>query len=142
MHIRGQIDGDFEGWTGDTVVKLVNGQAWQQATYHYNYAFMPAVEVAFVAGKAVMRVDGVKSAVPVTEVSIKCEGTIVSPFTGFQRGMLYQFDTGDAWQQVDATTESHHEAWPSAMVVNGLHGTVLKVDGIDTFVEVRPVASQ
>lgn len=29
MRIKTQIDGSFEGWTGDTIVKLINGQAWQ-----------------------------------------------------------------------------------------------------------------
>lgn len=142
MRIRSQIDGDFDGWTGDTVVKLMNGQAWQQATYHYSYhyAFMPVVEVALVNGQTVMRVAGVPGAVPVTEVSIECEGSIVSPFMGFRQGMLFQFDTGHVWQQVEATTESHHEARPSALVVDGLNGTVLKVKGIDTVVEVRRVA--
>jgi hypothetical protein len=40
-----QIDGDFEGWEGETIVKLTNGQIWQQTEYHYeyHYAFMPEV---------------------------------------------------------------------------------------------------
>ena len=45
--VESQIDGDFEGWEGETVVKLMNGQIWQQTEYyyHYHYAFMPEVLV-------------------------------------------------------------------------------------------------
>jgi hypothetical protein len=32
--VESQIDGDFNGWEGETVVKLVNGQIWQQTEYH------------------------------------------------------------------------------------------------------------
>jgi hypothetical protein len=40
-----QVDGDFKGWEGETVVKLMNGQVWQQTEYHYeyHYAYMPKV---------------------------------------------------------------------------------------------------
>ena len=41
--IESQIDGDFEGWDGETVFVLTNGQIWQQDSYDYtyHYAFMP-----------------------------------------------------------------------------------------------------
>lgn len=142
MRIKTQIDGSFEGWTGDTIVKLMNGQAWQQAEYHYHYhyTYMPAVEITLAGGRPVMRVEGVPVAVPVAEVSIECDGSIVSPFTGFERGMTFQFDTGHVWQQVEGTTERHNARRPSAMVVDGPNGTVLKVEDIETVVEVRRVA--
>ena len=31
--IESQIDGEFEGWEGETIFKLTNGQIWQQAEY-------------------------------------------------------------------------------------------------------------
>jgi hypothetical protein len=33
---EGQIDGDFNGWDGDTVYKLMDGHIIQQSTYHYH----------------------------------------------------------------------------------------------------------
>ncbi|MDR0881742.1 MAG: hypothetical protein LBP55_04270, partial [Candidatus Adiutrix sp.] len=33
--IESQIDGTFEGWSGETVFKLTNGQIWQQSSYAY-----------------------------------------------------------------------------------------------------------
>lgn len=65
--IETKIDGDFEGWEGETIVKLMNGQIWQQTEYHYHYhyAFMPKV-LLFKSGTGYkMKVDGVEKAVGV-----------------------------------------------------------------------------
>ncbi len=42
-----QIDGDYEGWEGETSYRLTNGQVWKQAHYFYLYfyAYMPHVIV-------------------------------------------------------------------------------------------------
>ena len=34
-----QVSGDVEGWSGDTIFKLDNGQIWQQAEYDYTYFY-------------------------------------------------------------------------------------------------------
>ena len=43
--MRTCIGGEFEGWDGDTVFNLCNGQIWQQASYDYmyHYAYRPDV---------------------------------------------------------------------------------------------------
>jgi hypothetical protein len=65
--VESQIDGDFEGWTGETVVKLMNGQIWQQTEYHYeyHYAYMPNVLVYRSGSGYKMKVDGTEEAVGV-----------------------------------------------------------------------------
>lgn len=65
--VESQIDGDFEGWEGETVVKLTNGEIWQQTEYHYeyHYAFMPEVVVYRTTGGFKMKVDGMDTAVGV-----------------------------------------------------------------------------
>lgn len=42
---EGQIDGEFHGWEGETVYKLMDGHIIQQADYHYHYhyAYSPKV---------------------------------------------------------------------------------------------------
>src|SRR5688500_9081354 len=35
--IESHIDGSFQGWSGETVFKLENGQYWQQTDYDYEY---------------------------------------------------------------------------------------------------------
>ena len=37
--IESQIEGEFTGWDGETIFKLVNGQIWQQSTYAYTYSY-------------------------------------------------------------------------------------------------------
>ena len=65
--IETQIDGDFEGWDGETIVKLMNGQIWQQTEYHYHYhyAFMPKVLIYRSGGGYKMKVEGLEKAIGV-----------------------------------------------------------------------------
>lgn len=65
--IESKIDGDFEGWQGETIVKLYNGQIWQQSKYyyHYHYAFMPKVLVFKSGSEYKMWVEGIKQAISV-----------------------------------------------------------------------------
>ncbi len=65
--IESKIAGDFEGWAGETIVKLYNGQIWQQSEYyyHYHYAFMPKVLVFKSASGYKMWVEGIKKAISV-----------------------------------------------------------------------------
>ncbi len=41
----GKIDGNFKGWEGETIYKLMDGHIIQQALYHYHYhyAYSPNV---------------------------------------------------------------------------------------------------
>ncbi|HEY0283079.1 MAG TPA: hypothetical protein VGC27_10705 [Rhizomicrobium sp.] len=58
--IESQIDGDYNGWTGNTIYKLVNGQVWQQvdAHYHYHYSYSPKVMIYPTNGSFKIHVDG------------------------------------------------------------------------------------
>ena len=57
--VESQIDGDFEGWDGETVFKLTNGQIWQQSSYayHYSYSYMPEVLIYRTSGGYKMKVE-------------------------------------------------------------------------------------
>jgi hypothetical protein len=68
--IESQIDGEYEGWQGETIVKLMNGQIWQQSEYfyHYHYSFMPKIMIYKSASGYKMKVDGVEKAVSVTRL--------------------------------------------------------------------------
>jgi len=65
--IKGKIDGDFEGWEGETIVKLTNGDIWQQTEYYnkYHYAYSPEVILVRDGSGYKMKVDGVSKAVSV-----------------------------------------------------------------------------
>jgi len=68
--IESKIDGDFEGWDGQTIVKLINGQIWQQSEYfyHYHYSFMPKVLIFRSGIGYKMKVDGIEKAVGVNRL--------------------------------------------------------------------------
>ena len=44
---EGQIDGDFNGWQGETIYKLMDGHIIQQSSYHYHYhyAYSPNIVI-------------------------------------------------------------------------------------------------
>jgi hypothetical protein len=65
--VEAKIDGEFEGWEGETIVKLMNGQIWQQSEYyyHYHYSYAPDVLIYRSGGGYKMKVEGVDRAVGV-----------------------------------------------------------------------------
>jgi hypothetical protein len=65
--IETQVEDEFNGWEGETIVKLMNGQIWQQTEYHYeyHYAYMPKVLVYPSGGGFKMKVEGTSQAVGV-----------------------------------------------------------------------------
>ena len=64
------IAGTFNGWDGETIWKMDNGQIWQQAAYayHYHYAYHPKVVIYATAGGWKMKVDGVDGEVAVKRI--------------------------------------------------------------------------
>jgi hypothetical protein len=65
-----QIDGEFEGWDGETIVKLTNGQIWQQSDLHLevHLAIMPKVVVYRSGIHYKMKVEGAHEAVEVVRL--------------------------------------------------------------------------
>ena len=65
--IESQIDGAFNGWDGETVFKLTNGQIWQQSSYAYtyHYAYRPDVMIYRSGGGYKMKVDDVDDEISV-----------------------------------------------------------------------------
>jgi len=68
--IESRIDGNFEGWTGDTVFTLINGQIWQQAeyNYYYHYAYNPKVVIFKDGSYYYMIVDGTNRKIKVKRI--------------------------------------------------------------------------
>lgn len=68
--VESRIDGTFEGWSGGTIFKLMNGQIWQQTgnAYTYHYAYMPKVLIYKSGLVYKLRVDGVSTEITVNRV--------------------------------------------------------------------------
>lgn len=61
--MRKQVEDDWSGWDGDTVVKLTDGSVWRQEEYHYEYRYSYRPEVTLVGN--MMHVDGMSRAIRV-----------------------------------------------------------------------------
>lgn len=46
--IESKVDGESEGWSGETILKLRNGQIWQQTEYKYKYKYKYSPDVLIV----------------------------------------------------------------------------------------------
>ena len=57
--VESTISGEIEGWDGDTIFKLDNGQIWQQAEYDYTYfyAYRPDITIYQTSAGCRMKVE-------------------------------------------------------------------------------------
>ncbi len=65
-----RIEGDFEGFDGDRVYRLVNGQKWQQAhfKYRYFYQYQPVARIWNDGGQYLLDVEGMNEMIAVRRV--------------------------------------------------------------------------
>ncbi|WP_019277155.1 hypothetical protein [Vibrio coralliilyticus] len=65
--LHSAIAGQFNGFEGDTLFKLANGQVWKQQeyAYWYHYAYAPSVRIERVNGQYRMTVNGVAKSISV-----------------------------------------------------------------------------
>ena len=68
--IETNIDGEFEGWDGETIFKMMNGSIWQQSSYAYtyHYAYMPDVIIYRKGGSYYMKVEDVDDEIQVRQI--------------------------------------------------------------------------
>lgn len=76
-------------------------------------------------------------AVEVTRAQIVCEGSILSDFTGFNADARFELHTGQVWVPAEYKYNYHYAFRPSAMVVYGVKGYMLHVDGMSESSVVR-----
>lgn len=86
-----------------------------------------------------MDVEGMSEAVEVIQVSLVVEGPIISDFKGFEQGAKFEFSNGQVWEQNENKYSHHYANRPHAIIVNGIEGFQLKVDGIAEPIRVRKI---
>jgi hypothetical protein len=69
--IETQIKEEFNGWEGETIFKMDNGQIWKQFTYayKYHYSYKPSVLIYEYNGSWILKVDGVDETIQVTQIN-------------------------------------------------------------------------
>ena len=68
--VRTCIAGEFEGWDGDTVFNLCNGQVWQQASFSFMYRYRYRPDVLIYRDGLVFRlkVEGIDRTIAVVRL--------------------------------------------------------------------------
>ncbi|PKQ61195.1 hypothetical protein [Labilibaculum manganireducens] len=64
--IETRINGEFTGWEGETVVKLINGEIWLQQDYQIDYKYLFSPEILIYkssSGVFKMKIEGVEKSV-------------------------------------------------------------------------------
>jgi hypothetical protein len=139
QEIRGRLAGAFTGYHGGAVFRLSNGQVWQQRRYKYKYKYKyrPQVRIYSDNGRRLMEFECMDESIEVVRANVLEEGTIVSDFNGFDGESRFEFASGRVWAQAEYKYCYHYAYRPHAMVVDGVDGTVLHVEGMNETVRVR-----
>lgn len=61
------VEGSWEGWSGETLVELSDGSVWRQDEYVYEYRYAYRPKAGITNGK--MLVDGMSRAVRVRRIA-------------------------------------------------------------------------
>lgn len=145
--IETQIDGDFEGWEGESIFKMMNGQIWQQSSYaySYHYAYSPEVWIYEFQGSWVMRVEDVDETIEVIQVNISnnssssnsvIETQIDGEFEGWEGETIFKMMNGQIWQQSSYAYLYHYAYSPEVIIYKSSSGYVMKVDGVEETINV------
>ena len=137
--IRSQVAGAFTGYNDSAIFRLTNGQVWQQKRYKYKYKYKyrPKIRIYQDSGRWFAEFDCMEEPIEVVRVNVLEEGIIVSDFDGFNGSSRFEFQSGRVWEQAEYKYSYHYAYRPNALVVDGVNGTVLHVDGMSEQVRVR-----
>jgi hypothetical protein len=132
------IDGDFEGWEGDTVFELCNGQVWQQASYDYtyHYAYRPDVTIVSTGEGYRMFVEGVSDSILVSQVTDFIRTCIDGEFEGWKGNTVFVLCNGQVWQQASPGLLLHLALRPDVLIYRADSTYRMKVEGVQDTIKV------
>lgn len=60
LKLNGQLNGEFTGWSGETLFEFTNGQIWKQTRYQYRYwyKYRPRASIFSDGSRHFLQVDG------------------------------------------------------------------------------------
>ncbi|MDO8617267.1 MAG: hypothetical protein Q7T33_16285 [Dehalococcoidia bacterium] len=139
------IDGSFEGWSGDTLFELCNGQLWIQSSYDYtyDYAYRPAVVIVYVyaTGTYWMYVEDIDDPVAVTRITEFTRTCIDGAFQGWSGDTVFELCNGQTWQQSSYNYTYHYAYRPDVIIYRWGFGYRMKVEGVDETIGVKEITN-
>jgi hypothetical protein len=130
--VKKQIEGSWNGWSGDTVVELTNGNFLQQAEYlyEYRYAYRPMAEMV----DGTLAVDGMSRAVKVRQIDA-VRGTVNGEWKGWDGKTIVELTDGSRWQQAEYRYEYRYAYRPDVIIFDDK----MQVEDMDEAVRVRRI---
>ena len=115
--IESCIESDFEGWSGDTLFELCNGQIWIQSSYAYvyHYAYRPDVTITSIIGGYEMTVEAISDSIRVVQITDFIRSRIDGVFHGFRYGNVFALRNGQIWEQTSSVTRSRTRTSPDVL---------------------------
>ena len=134
------IEGDFEGWEGDTVFELCNGQVWVQLSpgLLLHLALRPDVTIVSTGEGYRMFVEGVSDSILVSQVTDFIRTCIDGEFEGWEGDTVFELCNGQVWQQASYDYTYHYAYRPDVLIYRSGAGYRMKVEGVrDTIKVIR-----
>jgi len=134
------INGAFNGWSGETVFELCNGEVWIQSGFGFwfHFAFRPNVLIVDTGGAHEMFVDGESESVLVRRVTDFTRTCIDGDFEGWSGDTVFVLCNGQVWQQSSYDYWYRYAYRPEVLIYDAGGGYRLKlVDEEETISVVR-----
>jgi hypothetical protein len=125
-----QIEDSWEGWGGETIVKLTNGRYFKQAEYHYEYMYAHRPMATFDGTS--LHVEGMSRAVRVAEI-FPVVSRVRGEWTGWDGETVVELENGQTWQQDVYHYEYKYSFRPEVFI----DGNLMQVEGMSRPVRVR-----
>ena len=137
--IRSTVDDDWEGWDGETVIVLTNGQVWQQDEYHYeySYAYMPDVIILKIDDRWHMRVEDSDEWIAVKPLqSTIIQSRVDDEWEGWDGETVVVLTNGQVWRQDEYHYEYSYAYMPDVIILKIDDRWHMRVEDSDEWVAV------
>jgi len=67
MTIRSKLIGESNGWGGETVLQLENGQIWHQVEYYYEYQYSYR-PIVVITNNNMATIEGISKSIRVEQI--------------------------------------------------------------------------
>lgn len=138
-----RIDGDFNGWEGETLVMLDDGTFWIQSEYFYKYCYKynPKVELYKEFGKIKMVVEGCGDKGVVVEQINGAKTSIKGEFNGWNNETIVKLNDGTYWLQAESSRERCRERNPNIFLYKKGYSYYMIVKGCNKKgIQVKPIS--